>query len=193
MPRALLLLLAALAAVADGRRLDFSYSYPLYSPLREADPFGPDGDESRGYLSAGLLFEPTPFLAAGPRSGWSFWEYGPPAAEAFRLAIRKWEIGWSVEPHKQVAEHVRLFLEAYMGLQYLTYAIEAPVEDDGLPEEMEDALSESEWGYGRSLGMGLEIHWIRMSMHHDAFLAESLRGEFAGLRAAIGIVYRMRQ
>jgi hypothetical protein len=192
MPRALLLLLAVLAAVADGRRLDFSYSYPLYSPLREADPSGSDGDESRGYLTAGLLFEPTSFLAAGPRFGWSFWEYSLPFADNYRLGIRKWEIGWSVEPHKQVAEHVRLFLEASMGLQFLTYAVDVPEEGEVFREEMEEAVPDSEWGYGRSLGLGLEIHWIRLSMHHDAFLVESLRREYAGLRAAIGIVYRMR-
>ena len=192
MPRVLLPIIAALAAVAHGRSLDFSYGYPFYSPLGEPQDSTLDWKESRGYASAGLLWEPAPFLATGPRIGWSFWDFRLGKSEDNSLEIRKWEFAWSVMPQKQLSGDARLFLDASIGLEHMKYAAALTVPSPGGGSRREELASKTEWGFGRSLGVGLDVHWVRISVHHDAFLAESLLREFSGLRAAIGLVFRKR-
>jgi hypothetical protein len=184
-------LFLALAAAVHGQRLDLSYGYPFYSPLARSDDPAVEWKESRGSLSAGYRFEPAAILATGPRCGWSFWDSRPRGTD-YDLGVRKWEIGWSVMPQKRLTGNARLFLDASIGFEYLDYTARFPVADSlGIPP-WEKTLSKSEWGFGRSLGMGLEFGWIQMSVHHDAFLAKSLLREFAGLRASLGLVLRKR-
>lgn len=185
MPRAAGILFALLATAGHGGQLGVSYHHPFHSPLDAAEG-SEESLESRGGASAGFYFEPAPFLAIGPEVGWSFWDFDLPLAEDGFLRISKWEFAGSVMPTLRIARHAQLFLKASMGLQYLDYAVKRP---SGTEEWAR--RSKSEWGSGRSVGMGLDLYWIRLSIHHDAVLAESLP-EFAGLRGAIGVVFRNR-
>ncbi len=191
MLRAYILLLAALAAPGHGQRLDIAYGFPLYSPLPEPDDPSVKWKKSKVYLSAGCLLEPTAFIATGPRFGWSYWDFRVREIDA-DLEIRKWEFGWSVMPQKRLSGNARLFLDASIGFEYLDYSAHYPIANPGDVPSNGLLFSKSEWGFGRSLGMGLEYRWLQLSLHHDAFLAESLPGEFAGLRASIGLVWRKR-
>lgn len=183
-----MLFLAAFAAFAQGRVLDLSFGYPFYSPRAGSYDPGLQGEESKGYLSAGFAFEPAAFLAVGPRLGWSFWDFRPDAGDD--AGIRKWELGCSVMPQKRLPGNTRLFLEASIGAEHVDSEINSANADPGGQPVRKEGGSRSSWGFGSSFGAGFEFRWLRVSVHRDAFLVKTLFREFSGPRAAIGIVFR---
>ena len=180
-----LLILAAILR-PDAGHLEVSYGYPVYSIL----PDDTDQDklkETRGYAVASFYLEPAPFLLMGPRVGWSYWNFSWEYVDVLRLEFHKWEFGWTIKPRKLIARKSWLFLEASGGIQHFNITV-AKVDSAGT-ETLWAEDSKTEWGAGRSIGIGLEFYMVAVSVHHDAFVFESLTQEFSGIRFQVGLLF----
>lgn len=176
-------LILAAASCPFARKVELDYGYPFYLPISEPKDF--KVSTGRSQFGIGILFEPAPFLSAGPRLGWTYWSMTPAGQNELAFSIDQFAFSYVIRPRKRVGERVWLFFEAAGMLEYYDFTAKTP---DGIEPRLSGSrFDENEWGAGRSLGVGVELPHFTASINHDAHLTESIVQELAGLRLQFGV------
>ena len=165
------------------KKWEFDYGYPFYSPISKQDNIKVTTE--RCQFEAGILFEPVPFLLAGPRLGWTAWNMTFEGQSDLKYSISKFAFSYVIRPRKQICKNTWLFFEASGSLEHFDFSLGIP---NGIYSPiLSTSLDKNEWGAGHSLGVGIELFHITASINHDAHLTESIGNELSGLRLQFGV------
>ncbi len=175
-------LILAAASRPYARKVELDYGYPFYLPVSERDSLKISTERSQ--FGIGVLFEPAPFLLAGPRLGWTHWKMTPDGQKELRVSVDQFQFSYVIRPRKRVGKGVWLFFEAAGMLEYSDLTVRTPKGNES--PLVGSQFDKNEWGAGRSLGLGIELPHFTASINHDAHLAELIGDEFAGLRLQLG-------